>query len=178
MKVKKKILVVVLGACLLLALLPLMAVTAWADGPHTGGTGDELTDDTTVTATIQASIITTISSSYDFGSIPAGTATARTGAIDANVRSNVVYSMDVHALGNFIKGLDTMGITALAIKGGALLTYTTMTLTSRGIHILVDEPVPETDAGTDYAFDLQLTPPSETPAGADYTTTLQFTTYQ
>ncbi len=178
MKVKKKMLAVVLGACLLLALLPLMAVTAWADGPHTGGTGNELTDDTTVKCTIQASIITTIDASHDFGSIPAGSATENLAAIAANVRSNVVYSMDVHALSDFTKGLDTFSVTTLEIKGGDLGSYTAMSLTSRAIHILVNKAVPATDAGTDYSFDLRLTPPSQTPAGADYTTTLRFTTYQ
>ncbi len=178
MRVKKKTVGIALAGCLLLLLLPLMSVTAWADGPKTGGTGDELVDDTTVTCTIEQSIITTILGSYDFGSIPAGSATERLGAITANVRSNVVYNMDVHALGNFTKGSDTINISALEIKGGDLATYNVMTLTARGIHILVDEPIPATDAGTNYAFDLKLTPPSQTPAGADYTTTLRFTTYQ
>lgn len=178
MRTRKRWMWVVLGSCLLLILLPLMAVTAWADGPHTGDPGDELTDNTVVTADIQAGIITTISSAYDFGSVPAGVSTEALAAISANVRSNVVYSMDVHAQGDFTKGLDTMAISALEIKGGALAGYTTMTAVSRGIHILVDELVPATDAGTDYAFDLRLTPPSQTPAGADYTTTLTFTTYQ
>ena len=178
MRARKRLIWVVFGSCLLLVLLPLMSVVAWADGPHTGGTGDLLTDDTVVTADIQASIITNILSSYDFGSIPAGIATEKTSAITANVRSNVVYNMDVHALGDFTKGSDTIPIGSLEIKGGDLGTYTIMTLTVRGIHILVTEPVPATDAGTNYAFDLKLTPPSQTPAGADYTTTLRFTTYQ
>ncbi len=178
MRARKRWMWVALGSCLLLILLPLMAATAWADGPHTGGTGDELTDDTVVTADIQAGIITTITAAYDFGSIPAGVATEALAAISANVRSNVVYSMDVHAVGDFAKGLDTMPISALEIKGGALAAYTTMTLVSRGIHILVSESVPATDAGTDYDFDLKLTPPSQTPAGADYSATLTFTTYQ
>jgi hypothetical protein len=167
-----------MGACLVLLALPFMGMTALADGPQTGGVGDELTDDTTVTADIQASIITTITAAHDFGSIPAGTATENLAAIAANVRSNVVYSMDVHALTNMVKGADSIPIANLDIKGGDLVAYTDMTLTARGIHILVAEAIPGSDAGTDYNFDLKLTPPSNTPAGADYTTTLRFTTFQ
>ncbi len=178
MRVKKKLTGLAAALCVLLVALPFMGMTAWADGPQTGGLGDELADDTIVTADIAASIITSVTASHDFGSIPAGAAHEDLAAITANVRSNVVYSMDVHALSNMTKGLDSIAIANLEIKGGDLASYTDMTLTSRGIHIIVGAAVPATDTGTDHSFDLQLTPPSNTPAGADYTTTLRFTTFQ
>lgn len=177
MKARKKIAMMAVSACVALLLLPVMAVVAHADGPHSGGPGEELTDNTTVTATVQATLITAITPSVDFGSVPAGMSTEMLGSIDANVRGNVVYSMDVHALSDFVKGGDTMDISALEIKGGDLAGYSAMTLTVRGLSMLLNKPVPGSELGQDYSFDLQLTPPSNAPAGA-YATTLCFTTYQ
>ncbi len=177
MKTKKRMLMIAVTAIVALLLLPVMAVVAHADGPKTGGPGDELVDDTTVTATIQATLITTITSAVDFGDIPAGVPTEMAGSISANVRGNVVYNMDVHGLGDFAKGLDTMPISCLEIRGGDLGVYTPMTLVVQGISLLANEPVPGSDLGVDYSFDLQMTPPSNAPAGT-YDTTLRFTTYQ
>ncbi len=180
-RTRKRSIRAVFGGCLLLVLLPLMSVVAWADGPKSG-TGQKLTGNTTVTVDIQQSIVTSILVSCDSGSVPAGTATEASVEVSYEINSHVwnklAYSMDVHVLGDFTNGVGSMPISALKRKGGDLHGCTTIALTSRGIHILVGGTVPASDADPDFSFDLKLTPPSQMPAGADYTTTLQFTSYQ
>ena len=172
---KRRILVSI--AVIASAILLMMPV-ALAGGPDTGEPGHELQDDTTVSCAIKQTLITSITPSVDFGEIPAGTATEKLLAISANVRGNVTYSMDVHGLADFSDGgtpPNTMPIGSLAIKGGDI-GWTAMTLTSRGINILLNKAVPGSDAGTTWQYDLKMTPPSQTPA-ATYNATLRFTTY-